>query len=192
MYTTSKTVNPYSEWARRLRASDAAACAELFDATHADLLRYAIRLTLDEDAAKDIVQEAYIKLWVLRETLDPDRSIRALLYTIVRNLAFNLQRGRQREQAKRARLEATTVTEKQTIDEAIDAEVLSDRLDKWIEELPPRRREAFQLSRFDGLSHEAIAEIMDLAPRTVTNHIMLALQSLRDRLQEFRASRDIR
>jgi DNA-directed RNA polymerase specialized sigma24 family protein len=37
------------------------------------------------------------------------------------------------------------------------------------------------------LSHEAIAEVMDLTPRTVTNHIMLALQTLRDRLEKFQA-----
>lgn len=191
MYATSKTVDPFPDWARRLRASDATACAELFDATHADLLRYAFRLALDEDMAKDIVQEAFIKLWVLRDTLDPDRSIRALLYTIVRNLAFNQQRGRQREQANRAALETSTSAEQQFIEETIDADVLAARLGEWIEELPPRRREAFQLSRFDGLSHEAIAKIMDLTPRTVTNHIMLALQTLRDRLQEFRASRDV-
>ena len=52
----------------------------------------------------------------------------------------------------------------------------------WIEEMPDRRREAFCLSRFDGLSHEEIAEAMDLAPKTVNNHIVLALQYLRKRL----------
>ena len=75
-----------------------------------------------------------------------------------------------------------------TPEETIDAESLKERLREWISELPPKRREAFQLSRFEGLSHEEIAEVMNLAPRTVTNHIMLALQQLRDRLQAFQTS----
>ena len=42
-------------WSRRLRASDPDACTELFRALHAPLLRYAARLTGDEDAAYDVV-----------------------------------------------------------------------------------------------------------------------------------------
>ena len=55
----------------------------------------------------------------------------------------------------------------------------------WIDELPPRRREAFRLSRFDGLSHDEIARVMALTPKTVNNHIVLALQTLRERLAHF-------
>jgi RNA polymerase sigma-70 factor (ECF subfamily) len=42
------------------------------------------------------------------------------------------------------------------------------------------------LSRFEGLSHEEIASLMDLAPKTVNNHIVLALQHIRKKLDGFR------
>jgi len=80
------------------------------------------------------------------------------------------------------------LAEQPNADELLDAEDLGVRIREWISELPPKRREAFQLSRFDGLSHEEIAEVMNVAPRTVTNHIMLALQHLRDRLRTFQTS----
>lgn len=155
---------------------------------HPVLLRYALQLTHDEAAAYDVVQDAFIKLWNVRETLDPHRSMKALLYRIVRNLSLNYQRMRRHEEAKRAAMPVPDPTRMPSPEETLDAEALGARLREWIGELPPRRREAFQLSRFEGLSHEEIAQVMSLTPRTVTNHIMLALQFLRDRLRAFQAS----
>ncbi len=152
---------------------------------HPVLVRYALQVTRDQDAAYDVVQDAFIKLWNVRETLDPERSMKALLYLIVRNLALNYLRMKRHEEAKRAAMPVPDETSMPTPEETLDAAVLGTRLREWIAELPPRRREAFQLSRFEGLSHEEIAQVMDLAPRTVTNHIMLALQYLRDRLQAY-------
>ncbi len=155
---------------------------------HPELLRYALRLTRGEEAAYDIVQEAFVKLWDVRETLDPERSMKALLYRIVRNLSLNYQRMKRRQAMEQAALPVPDPASAPTPEQAFDAEVLGTHLRQWIETLPPRRREAFQLSRFEGLSHEEIAHVMELAPRTVTNHIMLALQHLRGRLRAFQAS----
>ena len=62
----------------------------------------------------------------------------------------------------------------------------------WIAALPPRQREAFCLSRYEGLSHDEIAAVMDLAPKTVNNHIVLALQTLRQRLHRHDADLPLR
>src|SRR5690606_17488812 len=66
---------------------------------------------------------------------------------------------------------------------AYDVDLLARHLDQWVAEMPERRREAFLLSRMQGLSHEEIATVMDLTPRTVNTHIVLALKYLRQRLQ---------
>lgn len=57
---------------------------------------------------------------------------------------------------------------------------------EWIYDLPERQREAFLLSREQDLSHEEIAEVMDVSPNTVNNHIVKAMRALRDRLKDFR------
>ena len=170
---------------RRLRASDVGALEEVMRALHPSLLRYAARLTQDSDAAYDVLQEAFIKLWHVRATLNPDLSLRALLYRIVSNLALNRNRMERRESAARAALPIEDAAPTPSpLDEA-DATLLGERISRWIAELPPRRQEAFRLSRFDGLSHDEIAHVMGLAPSTVTTHIMLALQHLRDRLHRY-------
>lgn len=178
----------YPEWSRRLQASDTTACTEVFDNLHPPLLRYALRLTQDNDAAYDIVQDAFIKMWQIRATLDPHRSLKALLYKMVRNLALNHNRTKMREKAHLIAMPSPDSPDGNDPEESIDVEKLGSCMREWIAELPSRRREAFQLSRFAGLKHEEIAEVMNLRPRTVTNHIMLALQHLRDRFHAYQAS----
>lgn len=180
---------PFDEWSRRLRASDATACTELFRALHAPLLRYAAQLVGRETEAYDVVQKAFIKLWQHRERLDPDQSLRAYLYQIVRNTALNHKRGEKRRRDAHATAAASDghVRQGASAPQALQARELRTHVRTWIDELPPKRREAFRLSRFEGLSHAEIADVMELVPRTVTNHIMLALRDLRDHLQAYEA-----
>lgn len=176
----------FAAWGRRLRASDASACTELFQALHRPLLRYAARLTRDDDAAYDIVQDAFIKLWEHRARLDPEQSVRAYLYTIVRNTAFNQMKQKQHRQYHLDHLEPADPSAEMSDPMAVRE--LKTQMQTWIEELPPRRQEAFRLSRFNGLTHDEIARVMNLAPRTVTHHIMLALQHLRARLATYQST----
>ncbi|MDX1548165.1 MAG: RNA polymerase sigma-70 factor [Rhodothermales bacterium] len=170
----------FVQWSHRLQSSDQRAFSELFRAMHTTLLRYAWRFTGEQEAARDIVQDAFLKLWQIREEVDPSRSLKALLYTMVRNLALNHVRA--------AQYTNDTLPEYDLHDRApgadqqVEAAMLDERLRRFIHEMPDRRREAFMLSRFEGLSHEEIAQVMSLTPRTVNTHIVLALKDLRARL----------
>lgn len=175
----------FADWTRRLRASDSAALDDVMGVLHTPLLRYAAHLTGDRDSAYDVLQEAFIKLWQVRETLDPALSLRAFLYRIVYHLALNHNRMKRRETAALAALPPSDAGPAPAPGEVLDAERLGAQIERWIAELPPRRQQAFRLSRFDGLSHDEIAHVMGLSPNTVTTHIMLALQYLRDRLHAY-------
>lgn len=179
--------DPYAEWARRLVASDEAAMAALFEATHDGLLGYVIGLLRDEPAARDIAQETYVRVWERRATLDPRRSLRALLFRTARNLAFNAARdARTRQRLLGDGGDATPDDllpwQAPDPDVAYEASELEARLRAAIDALPERQREALMLSRFDGLTHEEVADVMGCAPRTVNNHLVRALATLRARL----------
>jgi RNA polymerase sigma-70 factor (ECF subfamily) len=165
------------------QALDEAGFAELYRAHYPELLRYAQSLLGGAPGAQDAVQEAFLRLWRRKHEIDPTRPVRALLYAAVRNLVFNLQR----DTRVRRRLLATMSPASAAPDpEALAASTLvGEKIAGWIAELPDRRREAFSLSRFHGLRHEEIAGIMGVAPKTVENHIVLALKYLRDRLNTF-------
>lgn len=170
----------FERWSHQLQAADQRAYAELFEAMHVVLLRYAWRFTGDEEAARDIVQDAFLKLWQIREDIDPKRSLKALLYTMVRNLSLNYKRAAQHTHG--ALPDDDLHDEAPRADAHVEANMLRARLRQYIAEMPDRRREAFMLSRYEGLSHEEIAQVMNLTPRTVNTHIVLALKDLRQRL----------
>ena len=171
--------DPFAAWCRRLAASDADAFEELFRATHRPLVRYAATFTRDDAAAGDLVQDAYVRLWERRTTLDPARSLKALLYRTVRNLALNRVRDRQTRRDLLTDYESTIYREP-TPDAHAEGREFRARLHTWIAALPERQREALTLSRFEGLSHDEIADVMDVSPRTVNNHLVKALKYLRD------------
>ncbi len=176
----------YAEWARRLAADDATALRALFDATYEPLWRSVMRLVGDDAAARDLAQDAFVRIWDRRASLDPSLSLRALLYRTVRNLALNQLRDEQTRRHLLADPEAAAVSARPrdaaSADKEMEASELAVRLNQFIAELPPRQQEALRLSRFDGLSHQEIAEVMGCAPRTVNNHLVRALEQLRARL----------
>ena len=175
-----------SHLSRRLSESDRDAFRELFDELHVTLMRFCWRYTKDADASQDIVQEVFIKVWEKRTILDPDKSILSFMYTMVRNKALNSARNDYFSNGLDVGEIVIQSDHEPDPDEHIDFDVLEANVKRWIDKLPPRRREAFKLSRFEGLSHAEIAEIMSLTPRTVNTHVMLALEELRNRLRAFR------
>ena len=177
------TADRFRDWAVRLQASDESAYADVYRLTHPLLHRYVWYITRDDAVTDDVLQEVYLKLWTIRAAVDPDRSLKALLYQMARNFALNHERAQRR--MSDADIEDLNLGEAPLHDSVLTAGTLEDRLRAWIDQLPPRRREAFCLSRFDRLSHEEIASVMELTPKTVNNHIVLALQTLRQRLAAF-------
>ena len=170
----------FATWARRLAGGDRAALGEVFDATYPALVATARRYTDDAAVAEDAVQDAFVTLWERRSALDPDRSLRALLTVSVRNRLFNHARDDGRRREIHAGLPDAAAPE--TPDALAEAALLGERVRAWIGELPPRRREAFWLSRADGLSYAEIADVTGTSVRTVENHVGAALRYLRDRL----------
>ncbi len=173
-----------SAWFQRVVRSDESAFESLFRALHPVLLDFADRMLGDRAAARDLVQEAFVRFWEHRERHDPSGSPKALLFRTVRNLALNQIRDlRRREEllSGEAPMENPTAP---SPDDLLDRQELGDRLREWIDGLPERQREALVLSRFEGLSHEEIAEVMEVSPRTVNNHLVRALRSLRERMSE--------
>ncbi len=178
-----------SDLSRRLADSDRDAFRELFEELHVTLIRFCWRYTKDEDASRDIVQDVFVKIWEKRATLDPSKSLLALMYTMVRNRAFNLLRDSHYSdgiEADEVALENTPAP-----DEQLDFDILEENVRQWIDSLPPRRRQAFMLSRFEGLTHAEIASVMNLTPRTVNTHVMLALRDLRQKLQALHKDRQL-
>lgn len=170
---------------KKIKRGNREAFSGFFREQYGVYVAYTHRFLKDKADATDIVQNAFIKLWENRSNLDPNQSLVAYMYTIVRNLSLNFIRDHQQ---KHAELDERTLSIHEKPDIIYESETSPREVLKvLVEALPERQREAFELSRIDGLQHEEIAEIMEVSPRTVNNHIVSALKSLRKAYDEKRA-----
>jgi RNA polymerase sigma-70 factor (ECF subfamily) len=139
----------------------------------------------DPEAA---VQEAFVRVWARRASLKTTGSVRALLYTIVRNLC--LDELRRRERQTRADSEGPTPSAPRTPYEDVHGAELKRLAAAAVAGLPPKRREVFRLVREEGLSYKEVAEALDLSPQTVANHMSLAMADLRATLRPYLPGQD--
>jgi RNA polymerase sigma-70 factor (ECF subfamily) len=167
-----------------LHRGDPAVLDGLLDQYWTPLVTYAATLLRSWDAAEDVVQETFVRIWERRESWSTAGSVRALLFQIARNLALDETRRRDRHltlldgESPMARRITTPADELEGAElEAAYREALAN--------LPERRREVFLLSRQHGLSYREIADTMDISPQTVANQLSAALAELRRSLESF-------
>ncbi|MFK7846474.1 MAG: RNA polymerase sigma factor [Rhodothermales bacterium] len=180
----TETTPSFDVLADGLKASDHDAYAALFKLMHEPLLRYTFRITRDEALCLDILQDVFMKLWEKRHQLEIRVSLKALLYTMARNQALNAIRGT----GKTIEINQIDCAKQLAIapgaEKKLAAKQLNAYFKSWINELPPRRAEAFILSRHHDFSHLEISNIMGLSKRTIDTHITHALRFLRERFEK--------
>lgn len=156
----------------------------MFDEYWKKVLRFARLYITDQYEQEEVVQEAFIKLWEMRESIEVDSNIDGLLFIITRNLIFNRHRRTLHESALMDDL--TKVVDRECdIEGQIDADNLREYIEKLITVLPPRQREAFMMSRYDQLNVKEIAARMNISERGVERNIYLALKFIRRHLPLF-------
>lgn len=161
---------------RRLARHEIAALDEAFARYWALVLSYVIRIVKTREAAEDIAQQAFYRLWERRATLRSDGSLRGFLYQVARNLAISHRRSdRVRERTATAHL----LEQPTSVSIELEYDGLSGELQRALRALPERRREILLLHTVDGLSYKEVARLLGIAPQTVANQFSAALNDLR-------------
>jgi RNA polymerase sigma factor (sigma-70 family) len=126
----------------------------------------------------DVVQEAYARIWAA--DLSPVHNGRAYLYATVRHLLSEyLRRSRIVPIELLGEIEALDlISDEPGPDRRVAARQELERLLAIVAQLPARCRRAFELRKFEGLSHREVAQRMGLSEKTVENHLTRALASI--------------
>lgn len=172
------------KWVEQISESQQEAFNSLFRVLYPQLVRFSLRYTGNKAVAADLTQDAFVILWKKRQEMKQVDSPKAYLYRIVRNHSLNYIRDHSSRITGLEAMEEPRVDLGDHGDEQTDTQL--QLLKQWIGELPDRRREAFELSRFEGLDHDEIAGVMGISSNTVNNHIVAALDYLKERYIKYR------
>lgn len=163
---------------RAIKGGDTKSFEKLFERYYDRYFSFACALLHDADAAEDVLQNVFLKLWIGRDRLDENRSIENYLLVSVRNEIFDYLRLKYNQTVVRGE-----TPEKEDASADIEEEMFwsetSDRMDKIIKNMPPQRQRIFMMSRYENMASKDIADALGLSVRTVERHIYLALQDLK-------------
>lgn len=166
-----------------LSKGDESAYAYLIDTYHHKLCVYANSLVKNIYSAEDIVQNVFIKVWEQRTRLKTEHALKSFLYKLVYNEFIDLYRKNQ----SLFSLEKSYYDALNAVIQEEDSESFQRVLNvvnKEIQNLPPKCKEVFILSKKEGLTNIEIAEHLDVSIKTVEAQITKAFSILRSSLDE--------
>ena len=159
--------------------SDEEAFRKLYVRYKTKLWYYCYGFTKSEEATDDIVQEVFIRIWEIRNFIDPELSFSAFIYTIARNRVLNYFRDINiEEQVKKTLMKNISVKDETTSNDIVYAEYRKI-FAHAIEKLPSQRKKIFKMSRIDNLSHKEIANQLNISVNTVQEHISESLRFIK-------------
>jgi RNA polymerase sigma-70 factor (ECF subfamily) len=166
-----------------LKKGDRVAFYNIYERYCKRLYGFVLRYIKVEADADGIVQEVFIKIWESRNKLDAYTSFESFLFTIAYNTTISLLRKRANEKKYMDHLKSIQQIQKapDLIDE-IQLKELNEQVHNLLNELTPRQKEIFQLSREDGLTHNEIAKKLNISLNTVKKHMANALSFLKSRI----------
>ncbi|WP_421842003.1 sigma-70 family RNA polymerase sigma factor [Mycobacterium sp.] len=169
-------------------AAEADLMKAIYDEHAAVLWRYALRLTGDASQAEDIVQETLLKAWQHPEvTGDTQRSARAWLFTVARNMIIDDRRSARYRNVVGS-IDDSRAPEQSTPDEvnaALDRLLIADA----IAQLSVEHRAVIERSYYRGWTTAQVARDLEIAEGTVKSRLHYAVRALRLTLQELGVTR---
>jgi RNA polymerase sigma-70 factor (ECF subfamily) len=175
---------------RRAKAGDTGAFGTLVERYMRRAYYSALGLVGSSEDAMDLSQEAFVRAFRARHTIDPDRPFYAWLYQIIRRLCFNHTRDRR---TRRRGIEAAgdwlvdqaqERTATMNPDRALRAAEAKRRVREALETLNERDREVLVLKEFEGLRYREIADVLGVPIGTVMSRLYSARRRLAGALEE--------
>jgi len=164
-----------SEILKGIINSDIRAYEQLFVRFYGIIKGFLIKMNIRVEHAEDIAQDIFMKVWINRQSLDADKSIKALIYKMAKNAALNQLKLDQRHKKEDLDMETPGGYLPDLI---VEYEEAKTHMTKIINNMPPMRRKVFSLSRLQHMPNKDIALMLNISVRTVEKHIELAMRDI--------------
>ena len=178
------TINKINiELVKRLNKGDIDAFDLIYNRYCFKLHKFVLRYLKQEEDAQEIVQEVFIKIWESRSKINTYSSFESFLFTIAYNASISLLRKRINEEKSREYIKLfPQIEQADKIINDIHFQELNQKVQLLLEQLTPRQKEIYSLSREQGLTHKQIAKKLSISENTVKNHLVTTLNFLKSKL----------
>ena len=176
---------PLEALVQRVAEGDEGAMADLVRALRPRVLRFLQQLGAHCDAAEDLCQETFLRLWLARERYQPEAKLTTFVLKIAYRCYLNWREsaGHRREVSDNAAAERL-VEPSRNPEEWILAAYRRRQIRDAIDALPDGQREVFQMAHLDQMPYAEIAEILGVPVGTVKSRMWSAVRFLRLRLRD--------
>jgi len=169
----------------KIQSGNESAYEMIFRTFYQPLCRYAYSFLEDKEEAEEVVQSAFITVWEKRKSIDIQTSLKSYLYRMVRNGCLNVIKHEKVKQQHVAHEMAVTEVSYESVSQKVYASELESKISEALKALPEQCRLVFQLSRFEELKYQEIADQLQISVKTVENHMGKALRIMREQLKEY-------
>lgn len=168
-----------------IKNGNEAAFEKIFKMYFKNLHAFAYTFTKDDVIAEEMVQNVFFKIWEKKDQLQIDDSLKAYLYRSVHNESLNHLKHLKIKTSFQIQYSGNMESSNQDASNQMMASELEDKIQKAINELPQQCRTIFQMSRFEHLKYQQIADQLNISIKTVENQMGKALKVLRLKLVEY-------
>jgi RNA polymerase sigma factor (sigma-70 family) len=157
------------------------------------MYNFAFRLTLDEDDAKDLVQDTYLKAFRFISSFQQGTNAKAWLFRILKNSFINDFRKKSKEPSKVDYQDVETFYNSDDVDSDITTDLrvesvqdmIGDEVSNALNSLPVDFRTVIILCDLEGFTYEEMAKILDIPIGTVRSRLHRARNILKDKLSSY-------
>ncbi len=167
---------------RRLRDGDVQAFRKFYHRYNKRLYSFAFQYLKSRELAEDAVQDTFIKLWEHRRQIHSN--VKGFLFTSIRNHTLNMIRNNKKRILKKIRLEQQKKQPVNSTEEVILNSEYQKILKRAVDELPPGKREIFELKTVQGLSNEEISFELHVTIHTVKSQYYQASKFIKKYLEK--------
>jgi len=165
---------------QRIAQGDAQAFAEFYEAYAVKLAVYVARFLGSDLWAEEIVQDTFLKLWSIRETIGDIEYPAGFVYRMLANrVKDHLKRRGHEIRMQQYMIHFFQQANTNTTEEQVDYQRGEKLFRQAVMQLPPQRALVFKMRHEQGLSYDEIARQLGLSRHTVRNLLNLALQNIR-------------
>lgn len=168
-----------------VRKGDLQAYHILFRRYFSDLCNFLLLYLHSNEICEEIALDIFAWLWEKRDSVDIKSSVRNFLFSAAKNKAITCYRKEQRYLFSDLSADELLIPESDHSELILENKELQFIIRKAVNELPERSRQVYQMAWEENLSYKEIAAQLNLSPKTVENHISIALRKLRESLNPY-------